>query len=86
VEKMLPKTSWIVMPTTASLSVMVKKKKITNEFFLKNRVGVCPSNFRFPSLLLSPGPLAMTTVPGSFVNIEALIVGTERTYYNCIEY
>ena len=63
-----------------------KKKKITNEFFLKNRVGVCPSNFRFPSLLLSPGPLAMSTVPDSFVNIEALIVGTERTYYNCIEY
>ena len=63
-----------------------KKKKFTNEFFLKNRVGACPSNCRFPSLLLSPGPLAMTTVPGSFVNIEALIVGTERTYYNCIEY
>ena len=82
---MLPKTSWIVMPTTASLSVMVKKKK-NHKIFLKNRVGVCPSNFRFPSLLLSPGPLAMTTVPGSFVNIEALIVGTERTYYNCIEY
>ena len=82
---MSPKTSWIVMPTTASLSVMVKKK-ITNQFFLKNRVGVCPSNFRFPSLWLSPGPLAMSTVPDSFVNIEALIVGTERTYYNCIEY